>query len=180
MSTSQKWNQDLELSNKFKPVQDKIYRYEYRDLVSITRETQEQMHDISQKFSLDKDLHIDAIITTKENQILYQEKVLRNKYLKYGTFTMEYENNRFTHEKGEFFSIVAQWYLHGYANIDETDYEVCKIICIPAFLMWYDRCYCNKRVIAIDNEGDDSKGSFIAVPYSCIPEYICFTPKLYQ
>jgi hypothetical protein len=76
---------------------------------------------------LDKDWAIDVILQTIDGlTITIQDKFRRHEYYRrFNQFTLEYENNPATHEPGEFFHLVANYYFYGFATLDKT-----------AFLSW--------------------------------------------
>lgn len=116
---------DMAFANIAKPLQDEVYQYMWPGCI-IRRYSKED------NFMFDRDFHIDVEITLpNQSKIWGQEKALRRMYSKYNTFTMEYYQNRKTCEKGEFFNIHAQFYLHGYLNIDSPLEDT------PRFTTWH-------------------------------------------
>jgi hypothetical protein len=122
-----------------------------------------------EKFILDQEFHIDVVLTLKNGStITGQEKTLSNKFYKFKTFTMEFYQNRFTKEKGEFFKIASQFYLHGYS--DETGFEFKEwyIFDVVKILNWLKAC----KVSDLENRTrpSTSKASFLFIDYNKIPK----------
>ena len=66
---------------------------------------------------LDKEFHIDVILEQANGmKITLQEKFRKAKDLKYHDFTLEYESNRWTHVKGEWFLLCSDLYAYGWAT----------------------------------------------------------------
>jgi hypothetical protein len=176
-----KWDEDLEWSNAAKPIQDRIYKFVFGDtLKDITRFSKEDRH------ILDRDYHIDVELSFNNGiKLLGQEKALRLKWLKFNTFTIEFYQNRHTKERGEFFNLAAQFYLHGYLNgntpneINETQkFKKCYFIKIFDFLESLKK----QPVEVLERNTKPSSGnaSFYYVNYDSIPSnYIYWSTDTY-
>lgn len=91
-----------------RPSADKIYRQAFGDGITILRDS-----DIV----LDRDFAIDVRIKLNNGMVLLgQEKFLSSKYASFGTVTVEYYQNQFTKEPGDWFKIGVQIYLVGYEH----------------------------------------------------------------
>lgn len=91
-----------------RPSADKIYRQAFGDGITILRDS-----DII----LDRDFAIDVRIKLNNGMVLLgQEKFLSSKYASFGTVTVEYYQNQFTKEPGDWFKIGVQIYLVGYEH----------------------------------------------------------------
>lgn len=125
------WNDDYALSQKAEPYQDIIYKQLF-PVKNIERFNKGIEPNI-----LDTKYHIDVQIkTTNFTTFLGQEKALRHEWAKYNTFTIEFYQNRFTKELGEFFNLGAQFYLHAYWNKEYNGFQKWYLIKIFDFLQW--------------------------------------------
>jgi len=131
---------DFEFSLAAQPLQDKVYKYIFGNyLEKITRFPKSDERHI-----LDINYHIDVELQFINGiKILGQEKALRKKWKNLNTFTIEFYQNETTKEKGEFFNLGAQFYLHGYVDGDVsreiTKFLKCYFIKIFDFLEWLKR-----------------------------------------
>ncbi len=92
-----------------RPTADKIYRNYFGNDITILRD---------EDLVLDKEFAIDVRITLGNGMnLLGQEKFLSEEYAKYGTVTVEYYQNQFTKEPGDWFKIGVQIYLVGYEHL---------------------------------------------------------------
>jgi hypothetical protein len=174
-----KWEEDLALAEAAKPIQDRIYQYVFGDtLQEITRFSKEDRH------ILDRDYHIDVeLLFTNGIKLLGQEKALRLTWLKYNTFTIEFYQNRYKREKGEFFNLGAQFYLHGYLDGNTPDeisnskkFKKCYFIKIFDFLEHLK----SKPIEILEQSTRQSSGnaSFYYINYNRIPqEYIYWSTE---
>ena len=106
----QEWNDDLSFSISMNPLIDEVYKFMF-PVESITRLTRENHPHI-----LDKEFHIDTIITLKNKMIITaQEKIRRSKYLQYQDFTLEYKSNN-QDVDGEFMKLCTDIYFYGYGD----------------------------------------------------------------
>lgn len=91
-----------------RPTADKIYREAFGNKIEIIRDS-----DIV----LDRDFAIDVRIKLNNGMnLLGQEKFLSERFASYGTVTIEYYQNSFTKEQGDWFKIGVQIYLVGYEH----------------------------------------------------------------
>lgn len=91
-----------------RPAADIIYRLCFGNDIEIIRD---------EDIVLDKEFAIDVRIKLGNGMILLgQEKFLSEKYAKYGSVTVEYYQNQFTKERGDWFKIGVQIYLVGYES----------------------------------------------------------------
>jgi len=160
---------DFEFSLAAQPLQDKLYRYIFKGyLKNITRFSKEDRNILDIKYHIDIELEfINGI------KILGQEKTLRYEFINYNTLTIEFYQNRVTKEKGEFFNLGAQFFLHGYVdgNIPEeiTRFLKCYFIKIFDFLEWLKR----KSIEELEKNTRPTKGSrasFYWIRYNDIPK----------
>lgn len=134
------------------------------DLNSINRFSKED-----ELFILDQKFHIDVIVTLKNGSTLTgQEKSLSHHFYKYRTFTMEFYQNRFTKEKGEFFKIASQFYLHGYSDESGYKFKEWYIFDVVKILNWL-KC-CKISDLESRTKPSTSKASFLFIPYDKIPK----------
>jgi hypothetical protein len=121
------------------------------------------------RFILDQEFHIDVVLTLKNGStITGQEKTLSNHFHKYRTFTMEFYQNRHTKEKGEFFKIASQFYLHGYSDESGFKFKEWYIFDVIKILDWLKLC--KESDLETRTKASTSKASFIAIPYDKIPK----------
>jgi hypothetical protein len=93
-----------------RPYADEIYR---RVLGAEKIERAERADD----YLLDREYAIDVTVTLPNGMVLNgQEKFLSAEYAKYATATVEYEQNQFTHEPGDWYKLACQFYFVGYEN----------------------------------------------------------------
>lgn len=165
------FKEDLELARKAEKYQDDVYRSLF-DSVNVTR-----FDDRSHKKILDIEYHIDVELKLDNGvQLLGQEKALRNNFSKFNTFTMEFYQNRFTKEQGEFFNLGAQFYLHGYWNKNYNGLEKWYLIKIFDFLT-------HLKKTSIDTlekftRPSTSRASFFYVNYNKIPDEFIYAKKI--
>jgi len=152
-----KFGEDIELSLKAIPFEDKVYSEIFKAHRNIKR------IEHGSEFILDTKFHIDLILSGKNGIITFQEKILRYENSHYNTFTMEYMQNRHTGEEGEFFNIGAQFYLSGYFNKNEDG--LCKwiIINLPVFMAY------PSLMLKHEIKPSTSNANFIAWNYKDIP-----------
>jgi hypothetical protein len=160
------FNEDLQLSEKATEHQDNIYKELFPGC--IVRRLRHEDGII-----LDRKYHIDVEVELVNGiKLLGQEKALRNKWASMDTFTIEFYQNAATKERGEFFNLGAQFYLHGYWNNKEDG--LCKWYLIKIFDFL---THLRKEEIGILERmtltTGGSRASFLKVGYSRIPcEYI--------
>lgn len=134
-----------------------IYRFKKGDELSI----------------LDQQFHIDVIVKMPNNSTLTgQEKTLSNKFYKYRTFTMEFYQNRFTKEYGEFFKIASQFYLHGYSDITGYKFTEWYIFDIFKLIDWLKDF--GEHTLAKKTRPSTSLACFLPIPYDKIPQQFIF------
>jgi len=163
------FEEDIQLSQKSYPYVDKIY-YEiyFPYLKSIERTAQ-----TDQRHILDIEFHIDTILEfTNGTKLTGQEKILRHKFINFKTFTIEFYQNRFTKEKGEFFNLGAQFYFHGYWNRDESGIDIWYLIKIFDFLEHLKK----KNIPELEKQTrpSTSNASFMWIKYDDIPEHFIY------
>jgi hypothetical protein len=89
-----------------RPYADIIYHSVFGDDIKIVRDA---------NIILDKEFAIDVQIRLDSGLVLLgQEKFLSENYAKYATVTVEYYQNQFTKERGDWFKIGVQFYFTGY------------------------------------------------------------------
>jgi hypothetical protein len=124
----------------------------------------------SDLFILDKEFAIDMQVKLPNGtQITGQEKCLSHKFHKYRTFTVEFWQNRFTREPGEFFKIASQFYLHGYSDESGVEFIEWKIISILHLIDWLKRCNVDGLAKRTRPSGG-SRAAFLPIPYDSIPK----------
>jgi hypothetical protein len=149
--------EETKFHNEMEPIADQLYH----DIWGPLQKLERLSHGRKAPHPLDKDWAIDVILQTIEGlTITIQDKFRKYKYYKeYNQFTLEYENNPATHEPGEFFHLVANYYFYGFATIEKQSFVSWKVIDLNPF----KECY---RVKAIVEDGigynkKKSRASFI-------------------
>lgn len=161
------WNEDLELSKKAIIYQNQIYNkiFDNPKIIRFNKNNDE-------RHILDTEYHIDVQIELQNGiKLTGQEKALRHEFSKYNTFTLEFYQNRHTKERGEFFNLCSQFYLHAYWNKNYTGFEKWCIIKIFEFLEWLKQK--DIRELEKYTKASTSKASFLYIDYLKLPSN-CF------
>ncbi len=128
-------------------------------------------------FILDKEFAIDLSVRLKNGTTLTgQEKALSHHFYRYKTFTIEFYQDKYTKERGEFFKIASQFYLHGYSDDTGVDFIDWYIIDILLLINWLKDF--GER--ALSQKIKPAKGSyamFLPIPYAKIPEQFILKRK---
>lgn len=120
-------------------------------------------------FILDQEFAIDMRVRLNNGTVLTgQEKALSYQFYKYRTFTIEFYQNRKTKEKGEFFKIASQFYLHGYADATGIEFIEWKIIDVLKLIHWLRQSGESLLAKRIRPAGG-SRAAFLPIPYDKIP-----------
>jgi hypothetical protein len=91
-----------------RPYADKIYKSTFGENIGILRDT---------NLILDKEFAIDVQIKLDNGQVLLgQEKFLSEVYARFASVTVEYYQNQYTKEPGDWFKMGVQFYFTGYEN----------------------------------------------------------------
>ncbi|MBA7627605.1 hypothetical protein ES703_35072 [subsurface metagenome] len=150
--------EETKFHREMEPIADQLYYDIWGPLQKLERLSHSR---VGPPHPLDKDWAIDVILQTMGGlTITIQDKFRQYKYYRdYNQFTLEYENNPATHEPGEFFHLVANYYFYGFATIDKQSFISWKVIDLNPF----KECY---RVKAIVEDGTGynkkkSRASFI-------------------
>jgi hypothetical protein len=95
-----------------RPYADTIYQSVFGKDIDIQRS---DLRDTGINNVLDREFAIDVQIKLNSGLVLLgQEKFLSNKYSKYASVTVEYYQNQFTKELGDWFKMGVQFYFTGY------------------------------------------------------------------
>lgn len=161
-------------SANMRPACDRVYC----QVFGIGIESIQRYEKGDERFILDKEFAIDVRITLPNGTtVTGQEKTLSNRFYKYRTFTMEFYQNRFTKEHGEFFNIASQFYLTGYSDESGTEFAEWKIIDVFRLMTWlkdYDEACLAKRT----RPAGGSRASFLPIKYKDIPkDFILYHSK---
>ena len=118
---------------------------------------------------LDSEFAIDLkLILPCGAQLSGQEKALSHQFYKFRTFTIEFYQNRYHQEPGEFFKIASQFYLSGYSNSSGDDFIEWHIVKMFDFINWI-RCCKTEELARRCKPAGGSRASFLPVPYDKIP-----------
>ena len=145
---------DQVLCHVFDITPDRIERFDHNQELMI----------LDREFAIDMRIHL-----MNGTQLTGQEKALSNRFYKFKTFTMEFYQNRFTKEEGEFFKIASQFYLTGYSDESGLDFIEWKVIDLLQFITWLktrDRADLESKT----RSAGGSRASFFYIPYSDIPK----------
>ncbi len=153
-------------SANMRPACDRVYC----QVFGIGIESIQRYEKGDERFILDKEFAIDVRITLPNGTtVTGQEKTLSNEFYKYRTFTMEFYQNRFTKEHGEFFNIASQFYLTGYSDESGTEFVEWKIIDVFRLITWLK----DKSEECLSKHTKPSGGSratFLPIKYRDIPQ----------
>ena len=128
-------------------------------------------------FILDQEHAIDMRVKLKNGtHVLGQEKTLSYKFYKYKTFTVEFWQNRYTQEPGEFFKIASQFYLHGYSDETGVEFIEWKVINILELICWLKKWPIDELAKRTRDSGG-SRASFLPIPYDVIPKEFIYKEK---
>lgn len=112
---------------RMRPVADMYYRQIFGENIDIARFEQED------DYILDKEFATDVKLTMPNGMILLgQEKFLSSYFARFETVTVEYEQNQWTGEQGDWYKLGVQFYFVGYCNQDNTDFSPWIMLNWPA------------------------------------------------
>lgn len=133
--------EETKFHKEMEPMADQLYHNIWGPLQKLGR----LPHGRKAPHPLDKDWAIDVILQTVGGlTITIQDKFRQYKYYeRYNQFTLEYENNPRTHEPGEFFHLVANYYFYGFATITKQSFLSWKVIDLNRF----KECYRVKTLV---------------------------------
>jgi len=140
-----------ELSGR--PIADEIYRDRFGELTQIVRMDRADQKVLDMRFAIDVEL------TLANGQILLgQEKFLSCKYASHQSVTVEYEQNQFTGEHGDWFRLAVQFYFVGYLTQDGRDFDPWILLNWPNVVIATNE----RRIPWKDNKNKDgrAKASF--------------------
>jgi hypothetical protein len=140
------------------------------NVFDVPPESIDRFSRASELFVLDQQFAIDMRVRLKSGaQLTGQEKALSFAFYKYRTFTMEFWQNRHTKERGEFFKIASQFYLHGYSDESGVEFIEWKIIDILKMIDWLKLCG-TERLALMTKPSGPSRAAFLPIPYDKIPK----------
>lgn len=123
---------------------------------------------------LDQEFAIDLKVKLKNGMNLSgQEKALSYKFYSFRTFTIEFWQNRYTEEPGEWFKIACQFYLHGYSDETGKEFAGWYILKMFDFMNWIKQ----KSIYKLKNKlkpASGSRAAFLPIKYDKIPDYIIY------
>ena len=155
------FHDDYSLSVLAQPHQDDIYKSIF-PIKKITRFNHEEDLILDKKYHIDVELELINGI-----KLLGQEKALRAHFAKFDTFTIEFYQNRFRKEPGEFFNIGAQFYLHGYWNESYNGFCKWYLIKLFDFLTYLKKLPLEQ--LEKQTRPSTSRASFYYITYNKIP-----------
>ena len=165
-----KFEEDFRLAEKAIPHQNRIYQVLF-DNPKIVRFSKTNRVILDRKYHIDVELELGNGI-----KLLGQEKALRFKFIKFNTFTIEFYQDRYTKEKGEFFNLGAQFYLHSYWNEREDGFCRWVFIKVFDFLEWLKK----KDIEELEEKTrpSTSNASFYYIRYDEIPAEFVYSANL--
>jgi hypothetical protein len=136
----------------------------------VTTERIERFAKSSDLFVLDKEFCIDLRVRLANgSQVTGQEKALSHRFYQWRTFTMEFWQNRYTKEPGEFFKIASQFYLHGYSDCSGVKFIEWKVLDVLRLVDWLKRAGVDALSLRTKPSGG-SRASFLPIGYDKIPK----------
>ncbi|MBA7543340.1 hypothetical protein ES705_35670 [subsurface metagenome] len=171
-----RFEEDFALSLKSQPYINEIYNevFPIKNIIRFPKGDKK-------RHILDREFHIDVNLELQNGiKLTGQEKVLRERYSRFNTFTIEFYQNRHNYkvkkpdgtflepfEKGEFFNLGAQFYFHGYWDKQEMGLEKWYLIKMFDFLTWLR----NKPIEELEKttKPSTSNASFYYKDYDDIP-----------
>lgn len=128
-----------------------------------------QPHILDREFAIDLKVVLDNGV-----QLSGQEKALSHRFYKrFRTFTIEFYQNRYTKEPGDWFKIASQFYLHGYGNETNTEFIEWYIFKLFDLMIWLQDASINDLELYLKPAGG-SRASFLPIPYDKIPKHVIF------
>jgi hypothetical protein len=134
-----------------RPYANDIYKKVFGSDINIIR------FDKSDEYLLDKKFAIDVQLTFLNGLILTgQEKFLSNYCAKYNSVTVEYEQNQYTGEPGDWYKLAVQIYFTGYLKVNGEGFCNWVILNWPSTVVetergnikWIDNKNKNGRALA--------------------------------
>ena len=153
MNTSFEGDRRRRQEIRMRPVADKIYRDAFGGDIEITRFEQDD------NYLLDKEFATDVKIRMPNGMILLgQEKFLSRYYAWYQSVTVEYEQNQFTGEEGDWFKLGVQFYFVGYCTENESGFAPWIMLNWPSVVLLTN----DSKIIWRQNKNNDgrAKASF--------------------
>ena len=149
---------DRVLQEVFQISKDNIIRYQSKD----------NPHILDQEFAIDL-----KILLENGMNLSGQEKALSNRFYNFRTFTIEFWQNRYTEEPGEWFKIASQFYLHGYSDKTGKEFAEWYILKMFDFMNWTKQISINKLKTKLRPAGG-SRAAFLPIKYDKIPDYVIY------
>jgi len=115
---------------KGRPIADKIYRSFFGADIEIERRERSESHILDREFAVDVEIKLPT-----GHILLGQEKFLSSRYASKATVTVEYEQNQYTGEKGDWFRLAAQLYFVGYFTPDGQHFKPWILLNWPAVVL---------------------------------------------
>jgi hypothetical protein len=148
---------------RMRPYIDSVYRSVFGSGIKIDR------FDSEDKHILDKEFAMDVKITMPNGMVMLgQEKALSNKYKKYKTLTVEYHQNQYTSEPGDWFKLSVQFYFCGYENDTSDGFDTWIIADWPRVVVETNNQ--NVRWYTNGNHNGSARADFTYTYYQKLPE----------
>ena len=164
LQNTKEWKQSINM----RPACDRVFREVFGSGCSVIRYEQDDgPHILDSEFAIDL-----KVITPCGAQLSGQEKALSNHFYKFKTFTIEFYQNRYTREPGEFFKIASQFYLSGYSDRTGVEFIEWHIIKMFDFINWIRNT--NTQKLAAICKPSTSRANFLPIPYHKIPQAFIF------
>jgi hypothetical protein len=115
---------------KGRPIADEIYHSFWGADIEIQRRERTEAYILDREFAVDVEIKLPT-----GHILLGQEKFLSSRYASKATVTVEYEQNQYTGEKGDWFRLAAQFYFVGYFTPDGRYFRPWILLDWPAVVL---------------------------------------------
>lgn len=140
----------------------------YRQVLGATAQVSRYDPQDGERHLLDREHAIDSRITFSNGMILtLQEKFLSFKYAKYESMTIEYQQDQFSGEPGDWYKIASQLYFVGYLSGDNSSFVKWVLVDFCRLVLATQNGKVNWRMNA--NKDGHARASFKWIPFGAIP-----------
>lgn len=161
------WKQSIKMRSACDRVLQEVFSVDKKQIIRYLND--KEPHILDQEFAIDLKVILDNGINLSG-----QEKTLSHKFHKeYRTFTIEFYQNRYTKEPGEWFKIASQFYLHGYGDETNEEFIEWHIFKLFDLMDWLKNASIHDLESYLKPSGG-SQASFLPIPYDKIPRHVIF------
>ena len=166
LEDTKEWKQSI----KMRPACDRVLQ----EVFQIPKDNIKRYQNKDNPHILDQEFAIDLKVVLENGMSLSgQEKALSNRFYNYRTFTIEFWQNRYTEEPGEWFKIASQFYLHGYSDKTGKEFAEWYILKMFDFMTWAKQIPINRLKTELKPAGG-SRAAFLPIKYDKIPDYVIY------